>query len=530
MALEDKFLITGVVGDQAPPRLEINDFIANEKQFALYIQALQAMYSEMKDPRVSYFGVSAIHGRPFQDWNGSPNHEKAFCVHTTNLFPTWHRPYVALIEQIIQSHAARIAETYTVDCDAWKSAAANLRQPFWDWATNSVPPDVIISDETVSIPLPPRGITNNVVNPFFRYRFRDGETSQFGEPFKDWVYTLRHPTSQGKEATSDVGGLKKRLKDVQMDLRYDTCRLFSIDNWDHFSTTGGDGANANTNSLEAVHDKVHAEVGGSGGHMFDIDYAGFDPIFYLHHSQVDRLVSLWNCIHGIWVPEPAADKALIPFWKTQSTYWKSTDIESGTSLNYTYPDFLDGASSDDVSRGISKLHEGSPHSSLLSGESSQTSNSITEWTARVCSKQFEVGGSFSVLIFIGHVPENPSEWHESPSFAGSFDALANNTPEECANCRDHADMVISGYVHLNAHIFRQYDQATLHPEYVIPRLTNDLCWRVLKADGTAAELPSLEVVIMATPLTLPVGAILPVAGEPVHHHGVTRGKSGGSRA
>jgi tyrosinase len=115
---------------------------------------------------------------------------------------------IFLEQQILQSHAARIAETYTVDCDEWKSAAANLRQPFWDWATKSVPPDVVISDETVRIPLPPHGIESDVINPFIRYRFRDGETSQFKDPVTDWLYTVRHPSSQGKEATSDV----KRLK------------------------------------------------------------------------------------------------------------------------------------------------------------------------------------------------------------------------------------------------------------------------------------------------------------------------------
>jgi tyrosinase len=115
----DKVVITGVAGDQAPPRLEINDFIGEQKQFALYIQALrkylpcpnlscltrypcfsETMYSEVQDPRLSYFEISAIHGRPFQDWNGSPTDGKTFCVHNTNLFPTWHRPYVALIEVI----------------------------------------------------------------------------------------------------------------------------------------------------------------------------------------------------------------------------------------------------------------------------------------------------------------------------------------------------------------------------------------------------------------------------------------------
>ena len=51
-------------------------------------------------------------------------------------------------------------------------------------------------------------------------------------------------------------------------------------------------------------------------------------------------------------------------------------------------------------------------------------------------------------------------------------------------------------------------------------------------DGTAVpleECPSLEVTVVAVPLTLPPGAIFPDAGETVFHHHVTARKQGGSR-
>lgn len=37
-------------------------------------------------------------------------------------------------------------------------------------------------------------------------------------------------------------------------------------------------------SLENVHDSIHGEVGGNGGQMGDLDYAAFDPVFWLHHA------------------------------------------------------------------------------------------------------------------------------------------------------------------------------------------------------------------------------------------------------
>ena len=37
-------------------------------------------------------------------------------------------------------------------------------------------------------------------------------------------------------------------------------------------------------SLEDVHNTIHGEVGGNAGHMAELDYAAFDPVFWLHHA------------------------------------------------------------------------------------------------------------------------------------------------------------------------------------------------------------------------------------------------------
>jgi tyrosinase len=41
------------------------------------------------------------------------------------------------------------------------------------------------------------------------------------------------------------------------------------------------------------HNVVHVSVGGPGGLMTDPNTAALDPIFYLHHSNIDRLWNLW---------------------------------------------------------------------------------------------------------------------------------------------------------------------------------------------------------------------------------------------
>ena len=57
---------------------------------------------------------------------------------------------------------------------------------------------------------------------------------------------------------------------------YNTYRLFSIQDWDHFSTTAASVTIKHTQSLEAIHNTIHIYVGGTGpmGHMSANDYAG----------------------------------------------------------------------------------------------------------------------------------------------------------------------------------------------------------------------------------------------------------------
>ena len=118
------FIITGASGG-SPNRIEINDFVRDEKLFSLYIQALrmsitnyyryilirifwpEVMSANDQNIIQSFFQVAGIHGLPNQPWDGvvgstpfDPNSGQwgGYCTHGSVLFPTWHRPYVMLYE------------------------------------------------------------------------------------------------------------------------------------------------------------------------------------------------------------------------------------------------------------------------------------------------------------------------------------------------------------------------------------------------------------------------------------------------
>lgn len=112
-----------------------------------------------------------------------------------------------IVQQILQKHAKSVAATYTVDQDAWKEAAANLRQPYWDWAANAVPPAQVISLTQVTI-TGPQGTKVTVDNPLYHYRFHPIDSS-FGRPYSGWPTTLRQPTSTRPNATDNVSRLRR---------------------------------------------------------------------------------------------------------------------------------------------------------------------------------------------------------------------------------------------------------------------------------------------------------------------------------
>jgi hypothetical protein len=103
---------------------------------------------------------------------------------------------------------------------------------------------------------------------------------------------------------------------------------------------------------------------------------------------------------------------------------------------------------------------------------------IHDWTARIHFKKYELGESFAVLLFLGEVPADASQWRTSPSFVGAHVAFVNSVADQCANCREQADLVAEGFVHLNDAIAQFSGLSSFEPGIVIPYLRDNLHWRV----------------------------------------------------
>lgn len=71
----------------------------------LFVQALTSMQTDDQSHLTSYYQIAGIHGRPFAAWDGvhsasgpSGDQDTGYCTHNSILFPSWHRPYMALYE------------------------------------------------------------------------------------------------------------------------------------------------------------------------------------------------------------------------------------------------------------------------------------------------------------------------------------------------------------------------------------------------------------------------------------------------
>ncbi|KDR79532.1 hypothetical protein GALMADRAFT_1244149 [Galerina marginata CBS 339.88] len=146
-------------------------------------------------------------------------------------------------------------------------------------------------------------------------------------------------------------------------------------------------------------------------------------------------------------------------------------------------------------------------------------SSFWEWTARVHIAPRNVGTNLVIFFFLGEVPEDPEQWPEGPNFVGRHSVFARS-----------GSRVIEGFVHLNDGIMRLSGLASFDPKVVVQYLKDKLQWKVQRADGNLeTNLEYLEIVILATVLTLPPGEMFPVPGEHREYNSITYGKSGGSR-
>ena len=202
----------------------------------------------------------------------------SWCDHGVPGFLTWHRAYMMAFEKALQC------------------VNSNVMLPFWDWS----------SGPTTGVPAACASAT---------YVNRNGDT-------------VPNPLYSGPISSAAGGGTTARRPDI-------ATMSFAGAATSAQSAMSSTTFNSFQNALNGPHGSVH---GTTGGQMGSVPRAGFDPIFYLHHSNVDRLWWNWQQTHpGVTMPANEASHDLGPFNKPFSTDWfNGADMESTDDLGYRY--------------------------------------------------------------------------------------------------------------------------------------------------------------------------------------------------
>jgi tyrosinase-like protein/polyphenol oxidase-like protein len=155
------------------------------------------------------------------------------------------------------------------------------------------------------------------------WNWAPGSELNLPEPFRDPASEL-YTSNRDTNINNGTGSLNPGAIDV----------TFAFSQLDFLTANG---------IIQGPHGSVHIEV---GGWMSQVPTAAQDPIFYLHHSNVDRLWDLWLA-QGGGRTDPLADTT----WKNrQSTFFD----ENGNPVKMTACDVLRAA------QQLNYVYEGEP--------------------------------------------------------------------------------------------------------------------------------------------------------------------------
>lgn len=428
-----------------PQRLEIRTFIQNTTRCNIFLIALERMQQMSTDEPLSYYRISAIHGTNLT-WNndigGNYPNGNGYCYHGDRLLPPWHRPYISLYEKTLLDLTTEIVQDFpegSVKSDHL-ATLATWRMPYWDWAMNASIP-TIVSSTTVSVKRMENGTlrTINIPNPLASYCFQipNDRNTIISSSYPRNIRTVRNPTVQNNIYVTQADLTNSRMIGIESDLKsgvYDTLTLAK--NYNSFSNTAEDPF-----SIAGVHSAIHVAIGGEQGYMADLSFAAFDPIFYLHHANIDRLFALWQALHpdsylcndtSIY---PNDETELHPFRKTDNQYWTPKLARNVTAFGYTYPELVD-FDQRTVRSAINELY-GPTKRPLRRRRASTASDPVLitpillnathdEYRALIQIHNTPGQGSFFVCFFLGEPSSDDSHFTEDPNFVGIFGVFASS--------------------------------------------------------------------------------------------------------
>ncbi|MEV7442908.1 tyrosinase family protein [Streptomyces sp. NPDC091204] len=242
------------------------------------------------------------------DWN------RRNVAHRGPAFLPWHRYFCRELELLLQTKKA------------------NVTLPYWDWAADSTNPAAA-------------GLwnTNAAAGPVYVGGDGDGPNGEVTTgPFTGWTGLIEGP---GGGLVPRPGGIIRQLGRPGSSPNFPTTAqvVDLIDNWTVYDTSPWDlGVTGSfRNRLEGwnrvagesgsqLHNRVHTWMGGDMGPGTSPN----DPVFYLHHCNVDRLWAKWQHTHPTAPYLPASGGPAGHNLADQMQHLVTADATPTRSLDY----------------------------------------------------------------------------------------------------------------------------------------------------------------------------------------------------
>ncbi|HWD08271.1 MAG TPA: tyrosinase family protein [Actinomycetota bacterium] len=229
------------MGDQPRVRRNVYSLDPSGPELASYAKGITAMKARKGDDPTSWTFWAAMHGstkRPStptekQLWNG--------CQHGCWFFLSWHRMYIYFFENMIQA----------------ASGDATFGLPYWNYSDQY--------PQWAALPPPFQAPPTGAAPLYVPNRDPGINNGSSVLPQGDVDYTQAYAVTEFYRAIDNGFGGGPPSGDSHFDTEYGQLEL-------------------------TPHNAVHTDV---GGWMADPDTAAQDPIFWCHHSNIDRLWQGW---------------------------------------------------------------------------------------------------------------------------------------------------------------------------------------------------------------------------------------------
>lgn len=210
----------------------------------------------------------------FASLHGFP--DPGYCEHGDQLFLPWHRGYLYFFEQSLQD------------------LVPGVTLPWWDWTESRDLPAAFTTEHDAD------GNPNPLLSA--------PVVAAGGLRSPDWPERTSRPRER-PETWLPGGGLpsSESVAEAMAAINYAEFRM----------------------RVENLHNAVHVWV---GGEMEDQPFAGWDPLFWAHHTMVDRLWALWQLGHP-------GDNPRLSLLSSGLNYFKDMTVEDTldfSQLGYDY--------------------------------------------------------------------------------------------------------------------------------------------------------------------------------------------------